>query len=228
MTTDAVATQSEEPPDDVPARDETPSQRLARHVTARVIRLQQGYLADTAAAVASLARLRRAVTAEPGSDPGVWYDTFDGFPASLVGAGDAPSAAERAAHAAITLFAVHQQSRNEPMHRKGVSLGAAVRALSPDGSNDDPVLRRFHTLGTAASLPETLHHLRGLVTQFRGASIGLDYGRLAVDLYMLQDPRRAPDVRRLWGRAYYRSRTALAESGDSKTTSTTETPGDQR
>ena len=202
--------------------------QLTQHVTAHVIRLQQGYLADRPGAVASLARLRRAVSAEPGDDPAVWFDIFDGFPQRLLGHGDTASAAERAAHAAVTIFAVHQQSRMEPMHRHGVSLGTAVRALGRENANEDAVLRRFHALGTASSLSETLHHLRGLVTQLRGAAIGLDYGRLARDLWRLQNPRTAPGVRLEWGRAYYRSQPPKADSVGSRVTPTTQTPGDER
>ena len=207
---------------------QSPDQQLARHVTAHVVRLQEGYLANRPQAVASLARLRRAVTAEPGGDPSVWFEIFDGFPDSLLGHTDEPSAAERAAHAAITIYAVHQQSRVEPMHRKGVSLGAAVRLLGQKTASEEATLRRFHALGTASSLPETMHHLRGLATQLRGASVGLDYGRLARDLNRLQNRRTAPGVRLEWGRDYYRNRNLQTELPDTPTSPTTQTPGDAR
>lgn len=202
----------------VAASSEDPAHQLTQHVATQVIRLQQGYLTDRPGAVASLARLRRAVTAEPGDDPSVWSEVFDGFPDGLLGRGDTPSAAERAAHAAITIFAIHQQSRVGAMHRHGTSLGTAVQALGRENANEDAVLRRFHALGTASSLPETLHHLRGLVTQLRGAAIGLDYGRLARDLWRLQNPRTAPGVRLEWGRAYYRSQPPKADSVGSRGT----------
>ena len=205
-----------------------PDQQLAHHVTAHVVRLQEGYLANRPQAVASLARLRRAVTAEPGSDPSVWFDTFDGFPGNLLGRTDVPSAAERAAHAAITIYAVHQQSRIEPMHRKDVSLGAAVRRLGQQTASEEATLRRFHALGTASSLPETMHHLRGLATQLRGASVALDYGRLARDLLRLQSPRTSPGVRLEWGRDYYSSRKSQTDLPDATTPPTTHTQGDAR
>lgn len=229
MTTEAITDnigEGQEPAAADPAR--SPDQQLSRHVTARVLWLQQGYLADRPKAVASMAQLRRAVTAEPGDDPSVWFDIFDAFPVQLLGHTDEPSTAERAAHAAITMFAVHQQSRSEPMHHKDTSLGAAVRILGRDNASEDATLRRFHALGTASSLPETLHHLRGLVTQLRGAAVGLDYGRLARDLRRLQHPLTAPGVRLDWGRAYYRNRPSKVEPLDAPPTQSPKSPGDER
>lgn len=209
MTTTAQAS--------APASPGTPDQQLERFVAARVSALQRDYLADRASAVGALARLRRAVTSSPGADPATWGETLDGLPEALVGRRDGPSPHESAAHAAITVFAVHQQSRSEPMHRGGQSLGAAVRLLGQRTGAEDAVRRRFHALGTASSLPETLHHLRGLVTQLRSAGIALDYGRLARDLRRLQDPRYADEVRLAWGRAYHRTPTASSEDTQQQT-----------
>ncbi|NLE80256.1 MAG: type I-E CRISPR-associated protein Cse2/CasB [Rhodococcus sp.] len=177
---------------------------LRRHVSTRVSSLQAGYLAETSSAAASLARLRRAVNSEPGSDPAVWSEIFEGLPEVLVGRTDSPSTHERAAHSAITLFAIHQQSKDIPMHQRGVGFGTAVRRLGVHTGNPDSVLRRFHAVGTATAFSEVLHHARGLITQLRSARIPLDYGRFAVDLADLQFPRSADRVRLAWGRDYYR------------------------
>ncbi|WP_165497147.1 type I-E CRISPR-associated protein Cse2/CasB [Rhodococcus sp. ABRD24] len=177
---------------------------LAAHVGRRVGALQSAYLADSSSANASLARLRRAVNRQPGSDPAVWQETFDGFPTSLVGAGDEPSRFEYATHAAITLFAIHQQSQRLPMHQHGFGIGGAARRLGIATDSSEAVLRRFQTLGTSTTFDETVYHARALVTQLRAARIPLDYARFAVDLADVQDVRRADGVRLAWGRDYYR------------------------
>jgi hypothetical protein len=46
----------------------------------------------------------------------------------LLGRNAAPAtAAERAVHASVVLYAIHQQSRSEPMHMPGIGM----RAISP-------------------------------------------------------------------------------------------------
>lgn len=212
MSTEAATARAPSRP---PSRDE----QLEQFTATRVAGLQRDYLADRAAAVGALARLRRAVTADPGADPLVWAETLADLPVALQGRDDAPSQAERAVHAALTVFAVHQQSRPEGMHRPGHGLGAAVRLLGQRSGADEAVRRRFHALGTATSVPEVLHHLRGLVTQLRSSGIPLDYGRLARDIRRLQDPRLAGGVRLAWGRDYHRStRPDAAESSIESTT----------
>ncbi len=186
---------------------------LSGYIDRRVDRLQAAYLdrsrADHSTAVGSLARLRRAVTSEPGSEPGIWDLLFDGFPAELTGVRDEPSRAERSAHASLTLYAVHQQSQRTGMHIVGRSLGTAVGLLARDLATgrdvraDPGVVRRFQALGTASTFSETVYHARGLATQLRGAGIGMDYGRFAGDLYRLQDPTRSSGVRLHWGRDFY-------------------------
>ncbi|MBF4460960.1 MULTISPECIES: type I-E CRISPR-associated protein Cse2/CasB [unclassified Rathayibacter] len=189
---------------------------LAVFVGERVADLQRASLAThgglgRAAATASLARLRRAATGAPGADPLVWGETLDGLPVEYHGVDGGVTSAERAAHAAITLYAVHQQSKQIPMHRPGVSLGRAVARLAavnaPPGSEERPgeaaVVRRFLALGTAATFDETVRHARGLITQFRADNIPLDYGLLAYHLARLQVPRYADGVRLDWGRDFY-------------------------
>ncbi|PPH25478.1 type I-E CRISPR-associated protein Cse2/CasB [Rathayibacter toxicus] len=189
---------------------------LAGFVTHRVEKLQWSYLSPhgghgRSTTVASLARLRRAVASAPGADPFVWAETLEGLPIEYQGSDGEATPAEHAAHAAITLYAVHQQSKAIGMHQRDVSLGRAVARLAHrnpatdahDSDKQSPVLRRFLALGTATSFHETLHHARGLITQLRGASIPLDYGLLAYHLARLQRPSYADGVRLDWGRDYY-------------------------
>jgi len=186
---------------------------LTGYVGAKVLRLQGGYLdrgrGDHSTAAGALARLRRAVATEPGTEPGIWDLLFEGFPQELVGRGEEPSRAERSAHAALTLYAVHQQSQKSGMHVVGRSLGTACGLLARnlaagrEVGADPGAVRRFQALGTSTSFSETLYHARGLVMQLRGAQIAVDYGRLAADLYRLQHPARSDTVRLQWGRDFY-------------------------
>lgn len=153
--------------------------------------------------VAMLAHLRANVGREPGADPRVWTLTVDGVPGDPHG--DEASPEERAVHAALTLFAVHQQSRPVGMHQHGVGLGRAVARLDrvrggSDSEHTSPVRRRFDAVVTSDGLGEVVQHLRGLVTLLRSEGIGLDYGMLADDLDQFQRPGGADVVRRRWAR----------------------------
>jgi CRISPR system Cascade subunit CasB len=156
--------------------------------------------------VAALAHLRANVAREPGADPRIWSLTVEGVPGDA--RGDSASAEERAVHAALTLYAVHQQSRSDGMHQPGVGLGRAVARLDRargggESEHTSPVRRRFDAAVTAEDLTEVVHHLRGLVGQLRADGIGLDYGMLADDLHLYQRPDGADVVRRRWARQFH-------------------------
>ena len=146
-----------------------------------------------------LAALRRGAGREPGSVPGMWP-----FYTTLTADGH-PSAALNAEHAALVLFAVHQQGRLEPVHRDGVGVGQALRQLNETQRySAEAIDRRVTAAATAATLSELVVHLRGLVQQMRTAgTAGLDYTRLYRDLVDWQNPERLPGVRRRWGAAYF-------------------------
>ncbi|MEU3193065.1 type I-E CRISPR-associated protein Cse2/CasB [Streptomyces sp. NPDC006992] len=114
------------------------------------------------------------------------------------------SAEQEAEHAALALFGLHQQSKERPMHRGGVSLGRAMRALRHhDRSSSEAVDSRFEQ-AFSATAPETLHYrLRGLITQLKGIDQPLDYDRLCEDLYAWRRPPSRSRVRRRWGLDYY-------------------------
>jgi len=207
MSTEATTTGTPEGP--TGAR-RVPLRRLGTLVDERVRDLQGRYRANLSTGVSDLAALRRASTAAPGSVPRVWELTLAGLDVPA-GTSDEPTDDERAAHAALTLYAIHQQSQSAAMHRAGYGLGRSVRALvAPDRGNEKAVRRRFEALGTASTFAELMDHARGLVRQFRTAAVPLDYGRLADDLGVLQDPAAAAGVRLRWGREYHRARPAAA------------------
>lgn len=182
-----------------------PLGELGEFVHRRLAQLQAQQLRQQPAARATLARLRRAVNKEPGSVPEVWEFTLGGLPADSGFQGEEPVPPEHAAHIAMTLYAVHQQSRSKGMHQRGIGLGTALRRLAKGSADDVAVTRRFQALGTAQSLDEFVYHARGLVGQLRAESIPLDYGLLADQLLLLQDERRVDGVRLRWGRDFYRA-----------------------
>ena len=211
--------------------------RLQTFVTTRVNGIQIGWLSDSksqaAAAAATLARLRRGVGRSPGGDPLVWAEVFQKWPDELVGRDDTANAYETAAYCAITLFAVHQQSRRTSrMHKPGPSLGQAVGELSRRSTSADAVRRRFDMIATAQSLDELVTHGRGMVTLLRGQDIPLDYGLLALQLLRFQQPGTRTSVRLRWARDFHRvlnSTGAQPERTDTETaaTATTAAPEDQ-
>lgn len=209
-----------------PALQQSDDRLLAPHVavrdavTAEVNRLQhvQGSTQLSAAAKQTLARLRRLPADSPTAQ-GAWALTLGVVPEHLLGHGDDATAAERAVHAALVLFAVHAQSARGVVHVEGRRLGRAMVDL---GVLDEPAVRaRFMTLGTAATWRQQIYHLRGLVSLMRGAGVALDYGLLAVDLYQLQSPQGRDAVRLRWGRDLYR---IYAKPADPQPDSTNPTP----
>lgn len=176
------------------------------YVVERVTRWQRDYLRRRPEALAILAKLRRGVGKDFGATPDLWPYILEGIPSDSP-QGGGPSRAELAVHTALTLFAVHQQSRRVEMHVPGPSLGVALRRLGAQASSQVAVQRRFEALGTAESFTEITYHARGLITQLRGANIALDYGFFTDDLMRLQDRRTANRVRLRWGRDFYRTMT---------------------
>lgn len=189
----------------------SPTVLIRSYVGSKVSGLQAGYVERTANAVAGLAGLRQAGLTEPGDDPQAWSLLFDGLPHELESDFNDPSRAERAIQSALVLFAHHQTSRAERMHRPKVSIGTAVgmlaRARSRGEGLDEPTLRRFQSAAMGQTHPSRVRGLRQLVGMMRSdhnTQIGFDYGQLAADLYTLQFPDRAPRVRLAWGRAIHR------------------------
>lgn len=195
----------------MPAQTETrmtrvDAARVREIVRDRVSQLYSGLSTHPSWAVAALARLRRAAGPGPGSALDTLEHTLsDEFVPSRDDG--TPTDAERAAHLAITLYALHQQSRSACMHQRGRGIGRAVRMLLPDGfdprSDPHPVLRRFQTLGTSDTVDELAQHCRGVVQLLRAQEIPLDYGLLAEQFTRWHRPGGASTVRLAWGRDFY-------------------------
>lgn len=176
-------------------------------VEAAVTPLQAGYLSRAPWAIRLMAQLRHAELTEPGTDPQLWEVTLGRLPEDLLGHGSGPAtASERAVHASLVLYSLHQQSRTEPMHHRGVGLGRAVRTLSSRRSSDpqspDPgTISRFQHLCRAATWSQQLQSLRGLVQLMRAEGIPVDHARLAGDLWALQTNRHDSTILS-WGRQF--------------------------
>lgn len=179
-------------------RTEPPQRsRISGHVDRRVRSLYKGMRNNSGAAVAALAKLRRAASSEIGDDPAAWQIAFLGFGDNTPDDYPFPTSEERAVYSALTLYSLHQQSKDECMHADGPSLGSALNRLAHAGGADgpsEPVIRRFNALVTADTADETQWHLRSLVGQLRAHGIRLDYGRLADDLAALAGRGRKGEV----------------------------------
>lgn len=220
MTTTAATVANDQAP-----ASPLPIPLLVREVANTHIRmLQSGYLNDRPAAVAALARIRRGVGKPIHTVPDLWgllgtdrlyTDIPDSRPDERV-------RADNAVHIAVTLWAVHQQSRREaPMHvAGGPQLGRAVRSLMPNEDVDDePLRRRFVRIGTATSLETLAQRLRDVVLVLRQKTQAMDYAALAEQIYHWQVPDRRAEVRREWGRNFH----ARAQQAASDTQGTEQT-----
>mgnify|MGYP000936210161 CR=1 FL=1 len=177
--------------------------------------LQNRYLHNEAQARGQMAALRGAIAREPGEVPEVWELTQVKVPDN---AGDAPTWEEIAVHTAMTLYAVHQQSRTIPMFRPGVGLGRAARELVGWDEENPSAQKRFNALVTSTTVAELRHHLRGFVSQLRARDIALDHAMLADDITRFQRPNGAKQVRLAWARQYY----SLSPAGDADATPRTD------
>lgn len=191
----------------------TPRKQVARLAAQILAPLQQGYLADRSPDVAALARLRRGAGREAGQLPDLW-SLIDTGPLHVPPDDARPFneselvRAEDALHVALTLWALHQQSRPTGMHqadrkdsRRG--LGTAVRRMMKPGEIDEPLRKRLVRVGTAPDLTSLAQRLRDIVVLLRRADIPLDYALLAGQLYTWQRPGGADIVRREWGGSFH-------------------------
>ena len=210
-------------------------QRVAELAATHIGPWQEGYLSDRSHAVAALARLRRGAGRGAGETPDLWnlIDT-DALhtPATGTTATDTRTLgeqqlvrAENALHAALTLWAFHQQSRGAPMHRRHTrerpaGLGAAVRQLMPADGIDEPVRKRLVRAGTAPDLVNLTQRLRDIVALLRRQDIPLDYALLAGQLYCWQWPDGPAAVRRRWGRSFHEQHRPRPASDETTTPDT--------
>lgn len=162
--------------------------------------LQKRYLDNESLGRAEVAALRKGANRAPGELPEIWELTRVEVPDS---AGDAPTREEIAVHTAMTLYAVHQQSRSECMFVPGRGLGRAAHELVGTDEENPSARARFNALVTSTTVAELRHHLRNLVSLLRSRGIALDHAMLADDIVRFQRPGGAKSVRLAWARQYY-------------------------
>ncbi|PZT76271.1 MULTISPECIES: type I-E CRISPR-associated protein Cse2/CasB [unclassified Streptomyces] len=202
----------------------TPRKQVEQLAGSLIAGYQRGYLADEPSAVAALARLRRGAGQKPERVPDLWnlIDTSS-LHAPDEGARELSDPelerAENALHTALTLWALHQQSRREAgMHGQGSrgrprGLGAAVRRMMKPGEIDDPLRKRLVRAGTAPDLTVLAQRLRDIVLLLRRERFALDYALLAGQLYTWQWPDGPDRVRREWGRSFHAWQAENADDG---------------
>jgi CRISPR system Cascade subunit CasB len=124
-----------------------------------------------------------------------------------------------AEHAALSLFAVHQQSQTSPMHSAGTGLGTAARRLHTPAEkarateasqqpaegkfSEEAINRRMGQIATSSSVTELVAHLRGLVTMLRTIQQPLDYTRLRQQIERWHYPDARTGIRAQWGSQFF-------------------------
>lgn len=124
-----------------------------------------------------------------------------------------------AEHAALSLFAIHQQSQTNPMHSRDMGLGTAARRLHTpvdrasatasseeraDGKySEEAVNRRMEQIATSTSVTELVAHLRGLITMLRAIQQPLDYTRLRYEIERWHYPDARTHIRARWGSQFF-------------------------
>lgn len=172
---------------------------------------------------ARLARLRRGVGKKPGELPELWCEFLQSrdcqdMPKTWYSwhSSGIPTYEEWAVYTTLTLFALHQQGRDiqkEYVHQEGKSLGAAAAELVKEKDDQERIWRRFCKVSTADDMEELNYYLRGMVQLFKANEIGLDYVKLAGDLYDFQYREIVDRVRLRWGEDFYRIRMTDDEGG---------------
>ncbi|MGO2654407.1 MAG: type I-E CRISPR-associated protein Cse2/CasB [Pseudoclavibacter sp.] len=165
-----------------------------------------GYLRNGSQATATLARLRHNVGKPIGADPSILTWTIADLPQRRPADGEQPTDRELAAHTALTLFALHQQSNHDTSaHRLSTSFARACALLRAGSANAKGIERRFAAIQTSTDWDETVRHARGLIQLLKSGRQPLDYAHFAEDLVTLRDPDRATGVRLRWGRDFVRT-----------------------
>lgn len=174
-----------------------------------VFKLQSDLLSNdhrrSTSARALLSHLRQGADKEPSKDPMAWHAALEQLvpelPAERLGHQDQPTRTELAAYQALTLFALHQQSKATPMHRRGESMAFALGRLAAV-SGSSSIKPRFDALILAPRPMQRSYHLRSLVTLLRSWELPCDYGQLSQDLFQLSDPARKNGVILRWSRQF--------------------------
>lgn len=199
----------------------------ASYAARKIAVLQKGLLSaghGSSVARASLARIRRSAM----SDEGSWFllgrEIFGDMPELDLSARDERRFIETVS-ATLRLYAVHQQSKSEPMallgkddgKLAGKSFGWSCRTLVPNLDDASAVVERLAAAEAAPGLEGVEHYLRALVMLMRSCDRGavrVDYWQLAHDLYLVQAEGARGRVFARWARDFYRAPDQKKEDSD--------------
>lgn len=181
--------------------------QLGDIVVQRVLRLHRtkADAKESSAAKGLLAVLRRSVYADHGTIPELWEVTAVPEELQPHVLDDAPTRAEASIHAALCLYARHEQGKSVCMHNKDVPFAMAVYKLAHPTKDKEVagVRARLNAAATAVSFQEFVRHIASLVSMMRGAGIGFNYGELTRDLYEFHCLEGRDVVRLRWARSYH-------------------------
>ena len=179
--------------------------KVEQYVANRIIHLEK--MKDAGSQKAAYAQLRRGVGCCPGDIPQLWGLLVRDLPEDMMSRNGAPSREEWAISTVLTLYAFHQQGKDpaqQSMNCTSQGLGHALTKLVSPGEDEGRILRRFDQFATASDMMEAVTHLRGIVGLLKAQGVGLDYPRLAGELYLFQSYEGAKQVRLTWGEDFYR------------------------
>lgn len=193
---------------------------VGTYAVSKIYPLQSSYLgngASCASARATLARLRRLNVADGNSLMAVGEQLFAGWPEDDLGSPERCPKAFEAVCSTLSLYALHQQSKDKPMAltpeaKKGMhtsgsrmqgSLGSACRLLKPNLEEAKGIQRRLSTVEAARDFDSLYRRVRALVQLLKAGGIPLDYWQLARDLYLVQFRYERDAVMRRWAQDYY-------------------------
>jgi len=197
-------------------RDRT-ARDIGRYVSGKVYPLQKSYLkagVGGSEVRATLARLRHLDGSGPSSWMMVGCELFSGLPEFGISAAD-DERAIRTIISALSLYAVHQQSKMLPMaleltaeseedlKRSGRFGRACRRCANLDPEGEKGITRRLAAIEAASDFDGIEYCIRALVLLLKAKDISLDYYALAHDLYLVQFDDRRDSVFIQWSRDYY-------------------------
>ncbi len=149
-----------------------------------------------------LAAMRAGLGRQYGEVPRLWPHYTCEIDDDRARRGEA-STDQKAEHAALALYGLHQQSKSISMHRPDVRLGKALSLLrNSDKFSQKAIDDRVEAAATTTTPDALLVRLRGLVDLLRTINQPLDYDHLMrlIHTWHYDDGRRA--ARRQWAMDY--------------------------
>lgn len=166
---------------------------------------------ETPSGKAMLANLRNSIGKPLTESIAIWPLMFEHLPEEFLSRGQSLSKKEKAILNSLQLYALYRQGKKAPASQgakeeRPSNIGRSLNALRT-GDNTVSTDRRFNALVTAATYDELSHHLRQMINLLKAKTsgeTGIDFGKLAQDLYGFLTGKDE-SIRLNWARAYYRS-----------------------